>query len=125
MNTQRPKQHNTPSFPIPHILVQTPSQQHPQTSTTVPSLASNRPSQGRLRGGGPNAATITAVPKPHNTPSCASFKIPHILVQTTTTEFTKVPIPPIDMLTTSPSAKVNSGGGIVPVPVQTVVPFGT
>ncbi len=60
-----------------------------------------------------------------NIPSFPSFKILHILVQTTTTEFTNVPIPPIDMLTTSPSAKVNSGGGIVPVPVQTVVPFGT
>ena len=44
---------------------------------------------------------------------------------TSTTEFTKVPIPAIEMLTTSPSANVNSGGGIVPVPVQTVVPFGT
>ena len=44
---------------------------------------------------------------------------------TSTTEFTKVPIPAIDMLTTSPSANVNSGGGIVPVPVHTVVPFGT
>ena len=47
------------------------------------------------------------------------------LAYTTTTVFTNVPIPAIDMLTTSPSANVNSGGGIVPVPVQTVVPFGT
>ena len=47
------------------------------------------------------------------------------LAYTSTTEFTKVPIPAIDMLTTSPSANVNSGGGIVPVPVHTVVPFGT
>ena len=47
------------------------------------------------------------------------------LAYTSTTEFTNVPIPAIDMLTTSPSANVNSGGGIVPVPVHTVVPFGT
>ena len=45
--------------------------------------------------------------------------------QTTTTGLTSVPILSIEMLTTSPSANVNSGGGIVPVPVQTVVPFGT
>ncbi len=45
--------------------------------------------------------------------------------QTFTTGFTSVPMLSIVMLTTSPSARVNSGGGIVPVPVQTVVPLGT
>ena len=48
-----------------------------------------------------------------------------ILVQTTTTGLTNVPILSIEMLTRSPSASVNSGGGMVPVPVHTVVPFGT
>ena len=46
-------------------------------------------------------------------------------LQTSITRLTKVPILSIEILTTSPSANVNSGGGIVPVPVQTVVPFGT
>ena len=50
---------------------------------------------------------------------------PEAVDQTLTTGFDRVPILSIVILTMSPSCNVNSGGGIVPVPVSTVVPSGT
>ena len=48
-----------------------------------------------------------------------------INIYTVTTLFSNVPISVIDICTKSPSNKLNSGGGIIGVPVKKVVMSGT
>lgn len=48
-----------------------------------------------------------------------------INIYTVTTLFSNVPISVIDICTKSPSNKLNSGGGIIGVPVKKVVMLGT